>query len=256
MPEAVAHQLVSQGVLPLCGMPEAVEAIEVAARVGKQTICNVLIPPKITASTVLSEVRAKQALTQHGLRLPKSQRADGTEMLAESARELGFPVVLKGEGVAHKTEAGAVVTGITDEQQLFAAAKAMPVDSFLVEQMITGTTVELLIGVVLDPAHGYVLTLAAGGTLTEILADSTSMILPVQSEDVRNALRKLRVAPLLDGYRGAPPANMGAIVDAVLALQSYVIAEMPFEIEINPLMCGPDGAIAADALITTGECHD
>ena len=92
--------------------------------------------------------------------------------------------------------------------------------------------------------------------MTEVLNDSTSLILPVQRQDIRDALARLRIAPLLDGYRGAAPANKDAIVDAVCAVQSYVIAEMPFEIEINPLMCGPEQAIAADALVTTGERHD
>ena len=177
-------------------------------------------------------------------------------MLAAAAQAIGYPVVLKGAGVAHKTDVGAVVLNLQDDQALVAAAKAMPATSFLIEEMVTDTVVELLIGIVLDPAHGYVLTLAAGGTLTEILGDSTSMILPVQRQDVLDVLAQLRIAPMLDGYRGAALVNKEAIIDAVLAVQSYVIAHTPYEIEINPLMCGPDRAVAADALITTGERHD
>jgi len=256
MPETVAHRLVGQGVLPLCGMAEAVEAIAVAARVGKGPSSEVFVPPTVAPAIVLSEAQAKLALASYGLALPRSLRLAGSAELPAVAKQLGFPLVLKGEGVAHKTDAGAVVVGINDEAALLAAAKAMPATSFLVEEMILDTTVELLIGIILDPAHGYVLTLAAGGTLTEILDDSTSVILPVTGQQVLDALARLRVAPLLDGYRGAAPVNKDAIVDAVLAVQSYVLAETPFEIEINPLMCGPDGAIAADALITTGERHD
>ena len=73
--------------------------------------------------------------------------------------------------------------------------------------MISGPAVELLIGVVLDPAHGYVLTIAAGGTLTEVLQDSVSMIVPARDDEIRRKLSGLRVSKLLDGYRGAPPAN-------------------------------------------------
>ena len=256
MPETVAHRLVGQGVLPLCGMAEAVEAIAVAARVGKGPSCEVFVPPTVAPAIVLSEAQAKLALASYGLALPRSLRLAGSAELPAVAKQLGFPLVLKGEGVAHKTDAGAVVVGINDEAALLAAAKAMPATSFLVEEMILDTTVELLIGIILDPAHGYVLTLAAGGTLTEILDDSASVILPVTGQQVLDALARLRIAPLLDGYRGAAPVNKDAIVDAVLAVQSYVRAETPFEIEINPLMCGPDRAIAADALITTGERHD
>ena len=256
MPEGIARQLVGRGILPLCGMHEAVEAITVAARVGKGAKCDILVPPHISPAAVLSEADAKYALMQFGLTVPQSQTASELVDLPSAAKALGYPLVLKGEGVAHKTEAGAVVVGLQDEAALMAAAEVMPVDSFLIEQMITDAIVELLIGVVLDPAHGYVLTIAAGGTLTEILSDSVSAILPVQRQDVLDALARLRIAPLLDGYRGGAAVNKDAIVDAVLAVQSYVIAQMPFEIEINPLMCGPIRAVAADALITTGERHD
>lgn len=256
MPEDVACRLVARGILPLCGMAEAVEAIEIAARVGKVTNFDVFLPPKISPAAVLSEVEAKMALQSFELTVPKLMRVTEPEGLKKAARTLGFPLVLKGEGVAHKTEAGAVVVGVSSEAELLAAANAMPATSFLVEQMVEGARVELLIGAVLDPAHGYILTIAAGGTLTEILNDSVSMMVPVQGADVLNALQALKIAPMLNGYRGSAPANKNAIVDAVLAVQSYVIAQTPYEVEINPLMCGSDDAIAADALITTGERHD
>ena len=256
MPEAVAHRLVSQGILPLCGMSEAIEAITVAGCVGRKAPGDVFVGPPIAASTLLSEAEAKQALAAHGLVVPQSQRIASEAELCDAAEKLGYPLVLKGEGVAHKTEAGAVVLGLADEAALLGAAAEMPARRFLVEQMITDAFIELLVGVVRDPAHGYVLTLAAGGTLTEVMRDSTSLILPVQREDVLAGLSRLRIAPILDGYRGAPPVDKDAIIDAVLAVQSYVMAETPFEIEINPLMCGPTRAVAADALITTGERHD
>lgn len=257
MPEDVAHRLVVQGILPLCGMAEAVEAIAVAAQIGNApTKMDVFIPPTVTPAEVLSEAAAKRALSEYGVPVPRSYGVANATDLSAAAKALGFPVVLKGNGVAHKTEAGAVVVGLWDDAALMRAANAMPASSFLIEEMITDATFELLIGVVLDPVHGYVLTLAAGGTLTEIMSDATSLILPVTAEDARIALRQLRIAPLLDGYRGAVPVDINAIVDAVLSAQSYVMDMTPFEVEINPLMCGPDRAVAADALITTGERHD
>ncbi|MEM6677744.1 MAG: acetate--CoA ligase family protein, partial [Pseudomonadota bacterium] len=124
---------------------------------------------------------------------------------------------------------------------------------FLVEEMVTGAVAELLVGVVADPAHGYVLTLAAGGTLTELLDDSTSLLIPAGREAVAEALDRLRIAPLLHGYRGRPAADIEAILDAVMAVQAYVTVARPQEIEINPLLCTPSGATAADALIRTGD---
>ncbi len=186
------------------------------------------------------------------MQTPQSRRA-ALKDLATVARDLTYPLVLKGEGIAHKTEAGAVAVGLPDEATLLDAARGMPTTRFLVEEMIVDTIAELLVGVVRDPAHGYVLTLAAGGILTELLVDSVNMTVPANRDQVRAGLSKLRIVRVLQGYRGRPAANIDAIIDAVMAVQSYVIAETPFEVEINPLLCGPTHAIAVDALITTGD---
>jgi acyl-CoA synthetase (NDP forming) len=258
IPEDVAHRLVARGIMPFCGMSEAIEAVAVAAFLGQGTdaIVPTHLPPAVNSGAVLAEAEAKTMLGRYGVNVPLSKRAGALGELAHAAATVGFPLVLKGEGVAHKTEAGAVVVGIADHATMMDAARAMPTDRFLVEQMIDGAIVELLIGVVLDPAHGYVLTIAAGGTLTELLQDRTNMILPVDAAMIDAALGSLRIAPLLDGYRGGKAVDRQAITHTVLAVQSYVLDTSPYEVEINPLMCRPDGAIAADALITTGEPHD
>lgn len=95
------------------------------------------------------------------------------------------------------------------------------------------------------------LTLGAGGVLTELLRDTVSLLVPSPPEQVEQALRQLGCAPLLAGYRGKPAAQMAAILRAVMAVQSYVIAnaDTVTEVEINPLICTPDRAIAVDALI-------
>jgi len=147
------------------------------------------------------------------------------------------------------------VLSLSDAVAVEAAAGQMQAASFLVEEMVTGAVAELLVGVVRDPAHGFVLTLGAGGTLTEILRDTVSMLVPSTRDDIRDALKKLRISPLLAGYRGAAAANLEAVVETVMAVQSFVEAEAARleEIEINPLICTATAAIAADALITIGE---
>ena len=122
---------------------------------------------------------------------------------------------------------------------------------FLVEEMVTGAVAELLIGVVKDPAHGFVMTLAAGGTLTELLEDSASFLLPASDAEIEAALQSLRIAKLLDGYRGAPAADREAILRAIRAVETYVMENALGleEIEINPLLCTPTDAVAADALM-------
>ena len=123
--------------------------------------------------------------------------------------------------------------------------------ALLIEEMITDGVAELLVGVLKDPAHGFVLTLGAGGTLTELLQDTASLLLPVDGVDIVSALQTLRCAPLLSGYRGAPAADQSALVDTILALQTYVLAhaDTVSEVEVNPLICTPTRAVAVDALI-------
>lgn len=252
MPEAIAQGLMARGIVPFSGMKEAMAAIDLAANLPPRTIDALFLEPPADMGSTLSESEAKSALAQFGLRVPEAHRATSPEAAAGAADNVGFPVVLKGEGIAHKTEAGAVALGLSSASQVETAARAMPTDSFLVEEMLTAVLAELLVGVSHDPAHGYVLTLAAGGTLTEILNDSRSLLVPASRAHIRTALEQLRIAPLLAGYRGAAPADMNAVLDAIEAIQSYVMANPVAEVEVNPLMVMADRAVAADALIRTG----
>ena len=256
MPEQECQKLLSANIAPMCGLEEALKAIEAAAWLGCQSVRAepVLLPQVPTGSRTLAEAESKTALAVHGVRIPKSTQTDCVDLAVIAAEKIGFPVVLKGQGIAHKTEAGAVALNLTSSEDVKTAASAMPTDSFLVEEMVTQTVAELLVGVVLDPAHGYVLTLAAGGVLTELLEDRASVLIPARRSDVKATLDKLKISKVLKGYRGAAAADQDAILDAVMALQSYVISQQGKleEVEINPLLCGQYGAVAADALIVTG----
>lgn len=252
MPEDVASSLIAGGVVPFFGLREALAATAAAASLAPPSPLPLCHPGTPRNPEVLSEAEAKAALAAHGLRTPQSHTAQATSQntLQKAASGLQEPLVLKGQGIAHKTEAGAVKLRLA-ASDLDAAAADMPTDSFLIEEMIDGAVAELLLGVTRDPAHGFVLTLAAGGTLTELLQDSASLLVPASRAEVQTALTRLKAAKLLSGYRGAPAADMDAILDAVDALQAYVLAnaETLEEVEINPLICTPTRAVAADALI-------
>jgi acyl-CoA synthetase (NDP forming) len=253
LPESVADRLIAGGVVPIRGLDEALAAAEAAARLYQ--------PPPLPApalkttppsgSEMLNEAEAKKLLSVYGLATPLAACASSPEEAAQAAAEIGFPVVLKGEGIAHKTDAGAVKLNLQTSGEVRDAAGEMPSDTFLVEKMVPDTVAELLVGVVRDPAHGFVLTLAAGGVLTEILQDTCSLLLPVSEESIVTGLNRLKISRLLQGYRGKPAANMGAIVLAIQSVQSFATenADRLVEVEINPLMCGPDTAVAADVLI-------
>jgi len=252
MPEEVAERLIAGGVVPMNGLTEAIAAAEAAkARVMPDLDLDLVIPPALRDSATLTEAEAKAELAGFGLRTPKRARATNAEAAAGEAEKMGFPVVLKGEGFAHKSEAGAVVVGLESGDAVKAAAEKMGANSFLVEEMVTDGVAELLIGVVKDPAHGFVLTVGAGGILTEVMADSASCLIPASDETLNQCLNKLKVVKLLDGFRGKPAADRVAILKAIHAIQDYVIANTGTveEVEVNPLICTPDTAVAVDALI-------
>jgi acetyl-CoA synthetase len=122
---------------------------------------------------------------------------------------------------------------------------------FLVERMVTGGVAELLVGVSHDPQFGHVLTLASGGVFVELLRDSATLLLPTDRASIERALARLKVSALIAGYRGRPPGDIGAAVDAVLAVATFVEAERETlnELDINPLVVLPKGVVAVDVLM-------
>jgi len=254
LPEGISKRLLGSGIIPLCDFATSCEAIN-AASVNYCEKHQPLVPTKSFKTTItISEAEAKQELAARGMDTPKSFAGLTSGEVVERAQNIGFPVVLKGEGIAHKTEAGAVVLDLCDADQILQATQAMGAATFLVEEMITDTIAELLIGVIADPAHGFVLTLAAGGTFTELLTDRQSLLLPTTEASVHHALEQLKIYPLLCGFRGRKIAKVEAIIDAVMRLQSFVLdhADQIAEIEINPLICTEARAIIADALLVKG----
>lgn len=161
------------------------------------------------------------------------------------------PFVLKSTGTAHKSEQGGVALSLQSARDILNAGAAMTGDEFVLEEMITGKVAELLIGVVKDPAHGFVITLAAGGVFTELLEDRASCLIPASRAQVEQSLMQLKMAPILTGYRNQPAANLEQILDAIEAIQAYVLANLDTveEVEVNPLIVTPTRAVAADALI-------
>ncbi len=251
LPEDVAERAFAAGIMPLFGLDDALRSLAAPREMPAIERAPVLLGEPGGTSITLSEHQAKDELAAFGLKVPRSARAATAEEAASCAFEIGFPVVLKGEGAAHKSEAGLVRLGLSSEEDVLRAARAMAADRFLIEEMVPDAVAELLIGVVYDPAHGYVLTLGAGGTLTELLDDSTSLLIPASRTETEQAVRKLKIARLLEGYRGQVTADRHTILDAIEAIQAYVVANKDnvVEVEINPLLVTPDDAIAVDALI-------
>ncbi|MCR8826788.1 acetate--CoA ligase family protein [Pseudosulfitobacter koreensis] len=248
MPKDVAQRLIDGRVVPMNGLTEAIAAADVAAHLQLPVARPPLPPGMARGGAVLMEYEAKAALAEHGLDVPKSVTVLGKT--ASGLDGLTPPFAVKGLGLAHKTEAGAVLLNIAVEDVPQALAD-LPGTGSMIEEMVSGGVAELLVGVTRDPAHGFVLTIGAGGVLTELLEDTVSLLVPSDEIAVIQALTQLKCAALLDGYRGKPAADRDSIVDAIMAVQSYVIAQADAisEVEVNPLICTPTRAVAADALI-------
>jgi len=108
-----------------------------------------------------------------------------------------------------------------------------------------------------DPTFGLALTIGSGGILVELLQDSRSLLIPASAEEIESAIRGLKSAPLLEGYRGRPQADIDATVQAIVAIQQFAIANSGslLELDVNPLLIGAqgEGVFAADALIVLQE---
>jgi len=202
---------------------------------------------------VLGEREAKAVLGHYGMRCAPERQAKNADAAVKAAAALGYPVVLKADGdIEHKTEAGAVKLNLQNADDVRAACGAMKAakDGFLVQSMVTGG-VELVVGVKRDPQCGPVLLVGLGGVLVEILRDTALALAPVGKSEARRMLERLRGFKLLQGYRGSPPADLDAACEAIARISEFAAdhADQVEEIDVNPLLARPDGAIALDALI-------
>ena len=263
LPEAVARQLLAQGIAPMQGLADCLDAIRHASDIGVAqhrlaaiTPLQAPVPLLGAASRLLDEASAKQALARFGVAVPAGQVLSRAQALPFAAA-LGYPVVLKAlaPGLAHKTDAGAVRLNLQNAIELETALDAMaPLsEHFLVEQMVRGALAELLVGVQRDPQFGLTLTLGAGGVFVELLRDSVTLLLPLSRADIAQALAGLKLWPMVTGYRGRPQGDVPALLDAIQAIVAYASAHADrlLELDVNPMLVMPDGqgVLAVDALI-------
>jgi acyl-CoA synthetase (NDP forming) len=162
--------------------------------------------------------------------------------------------------ILHKTEAGGVVLDLrsrdavlTAADALLAAARAFHpgarIDGFLVQEMVSG--VEAIVGLRDDALYGPLILVGAGGILVELARDASLRLLPVTAQDVTAMIDGLKLNRLLAGFRGRPPADRAALESTVLALAKFYLDHRARinDIEINPLMVRPNGAVAVDVRV-------
>ena len=205
------------------------------------------------ASGALGEHDSKEILAAYGLTTTREIQAQTLEETLRAGEEIGFPVALKTCVDLHKTERAGVLLGIANREELSEAyvdfEKRLGAE-VLVQQMIPQGT-ELILGIVNDPQFGPMLTLGTGGIFVEVFNDVSMLMVPTTPDIVRKVLMRLRGAALLAGARGKAPADIDAIVQAVMGLSALAedLGESIAEIDVNPLVALPDGAVVVDALI-------
>jgi len=204
---------------------------------------------------VLDEAESKGILARCGVPVPSARVVHSSGEAAAAAGELGYPVVIKALGVAHKTDVGGVKLNLNNADEVSAAVMALSslCDSYLVEKMVEGVVAELIVGIARDEQFGPYLLVGGGGILVELMQDSVSLLIPVTKQQVLDALGQLNCALLLNGFRGAKAADINAAADVILAVTGMVEDDPSaiVELDINPLMLLAEGqgVVAGDALI-------
>jgi acetyl coenzyme A synthetase (ADP forming)-like protein len=208
----------------------------------------------------LADDEVEHLLSCYGIPLVRAERATTPEEAGTAADRIGRPVALKAFGpqIVHKTDLGAVRLGLSGSARVTQAAREMgerldaagvDAEGYIVQEMVGGG-VEMLVGVAHDPLFGPVVACSAGGTAVELVRDVSVRVTPLTDLDAAEMVRSLKTFPLLDGFRGAPKADVAALEEVILRVGELVeghpeIAEM----DCNPVMVLPSGALVVDARI-------
>ncbi len=242
---------------------EVEAAVGVASRLARRTPEALIGIPGLPepAAPVEGEpgyFEARAVLAAAGVPFAEARKVAGAQDALVAGEEVGYPVVLKALGELHKSDSGGVAVGLRDAGELAEALARMEAALeppwYSVEAMAPlSRGLELIVGAKRDPRFGPILLVGAGGLYAEIVKDVAVALAPVTEAAAEALFRSLRVSPLLDGARGRPAVDVPAAAHAAAVL-SRVAAEHPeiAEIEINPLLALPDGALGLDARIVLG----
>jgi acyl-CoA synthetase (NDP forming) len=222
-------------------------------------------------SSTLSEHASKQLLKAYGIRTSRDQLCTSAAEAVRAAKRLGYPVVMKPSAAAlsHKSDLGLVRVGVASDKEVrdtFAdldrrarrAAKSSggdrngEVEGILVCEQVSGG-VEMVVGVSHDELFGPVVMFGLGGVFVEVLKDVTFRVPPFGPDEAHRMLLELDGFPMLQGARGARAADLDALVDVIVKVGRLAqdLAGDVAELDLNPLVVRPRGAVALDALVVT-----
>jgi acyl-CoA synthetase (NDP forming) len=212
--------------------------------------------------TLLTEVESKELLEKAGINIVRAKLAANMKEAVALSKEMGFPVVLKvaSPDVVHKSDAGGVKVDLRNAAQVRRAYREIvasikekhpeaAIDGVSVQPMAK-PGVEVIIGMTKDAQFGPVLMFGLGGILVEILKDVSFRIVPLVRRDAKEMIRDIKGYPVLEGYRGQPPADVAALEDMILKVSDFVDKNPQIkELDLNPVFAYSDGAVAVDARV-------
>jgi acetate---CoA ligase (ADP-forming) len=204
------------------------------------------------------ELTAFRMLADYGIPVTDARRAASAEAAVAAAHEIGYPVAVKtaAPDVLHKTEADGVRLGLADDDAVRSAygdvSGRLGPEAIVAAMAPPG--VEMALGIVRDPTFGPLVVAAAGGVLVEILRDRKLALPPIDEEAARRLIDGLAIRPLLDGVRGGPASDVGALAHAVsrLSVLAAELGDVIAELDVNPVIVSPTGCVAVDALVIRG----
>jgi acyl-CoA synthetase (NDP forming) len=217
--------------------------------------------------TALSEHASKRLLAAYGIRSTREVLCGSAKEAVEAAQRIGLPVVMKvsSPDLLHKSDAGLVevgvdtVTGVRSTfrdllQRAERADRHATIEGVLASQLVSGG-VETMVGLSQDPLFGPVVTVGLGGIFVEVLGDVSHRVPPFGRDEAERMVRELAGFPLLEGARGRKPADLDALLDVIMAVQriGLDLGDDVAELDINPLVVKPQGAVALDALVVRRE---
>ena len=273
-PEAALAKLRAAGIAVLRGAEPAVDAVAALVRYAEarrnwlsdqpaRAALQLPKPALPAAAGAVGSIEGQALLQSFGVLTAVARLAKTADEAVAAAQALGYPVVLKIESpdILHKTEAKGVALNLVDDAAvrgayatLISNAKQYKADAriagVLVQAMAQGD-VELVIGLKRDPTFGPVVMVGLGGVLIEVFKDVVFRAAPVTAAEALRMLDELKCRVMLDGVRGKPPVNKTALAQMISAVSRFGAAAGPrlVELDLNPVLAGPQGAIAVDWLM-------
>ena len=231
-------------------------------KMGTAKTKEILARAKQEDRAVLTEIEAKQILTEAGINCTDTRLATTKHQAVELSEQFGYPVVLKVSSVdiTHKSDAGGVKVNLRDRAEVenafdtimrscTAAVPGAKIEGVSVQGMAK-PGIEVIMGMIKDTSFGPVVMFGLGGVFVEVLKDVAFRIVPIEKTDAEDMIKELKGKRLLEGYRGQEPVDVAYLQQMLLRLSDFVNATAEIEeIDMNPVFAYQDGAVVADSRI-------